>query len=164
MADADHFPGFQSRRFAVDGLSLHAVVGGSGPPLLLLHGAPQSHLMWRAIAPSMAERFSVVVPDLRGYGLSDKPQAGDYSKRRMAADAVGIMSQLGFERFAVAGHDRGGRVTRRLAKDHPARVERAAILDIVPTAHVYANVTAERARAFWHWFFFIQPAPMPEIS
>ena len=159
------FPGFRTERVTVDGVGIHAVVGGAGPPLLMLHGAPQNCVMWRKIAPALAARFTVVCADLRGYGWSDKPAAAsplDYSKRRMAADQVGLMRALGYDRFRLVGHDRGARVSRRLAKDHPEAIERLAILDIVPTAHVYANVTRESARNLWHWFFLTLPAPAPE--
>lgn len=159
------FPGFRTERVTVDGIGIHAVVGGAGPPLLMLHGAPQNCVMWRKIAPALAARFTVVCADLRGYGWSDKPAAAsplDYSKRRMAADQVGLMRALGYDRFRLVGHDRGARVSRRLAKDHPEAIERLAILDIVPTAHIYANVTRESARNLWHWFFLTLPAPAPE--
>lgn len=165
---APFFTGFATHVVDCDGIAIHAVVGGKGPPLLLLHGAPQSHLMWRKIAPPLAERFTVVAADLRGYGHSAKP-VGDrdhsmYSKRAMAADQVELMRKLGFTEFRLAGHDRGARVARRLAKDHPDKVVRLALLDIVPTAHIYSNVTRQVATNLWHWFFFIQPAPLPEMS
>lgn len=159
------FPGFRAVRETIDGVAIHAVVGGEGPPLLMLHGAPQSCLMWRKIAPALAQRFTVVCADLRGYGWSDKPAASkpdDYSKRRMAADQVGLMRALGFDRFRLVGHDRGARVSRRLAKDHPDTVEKLALLDIAPTAYIYANTTREVADNMWHWFFFTRPAPGPE--
>lgn len=160
------FPGFRAERVTIDGVGIHAVIGGAGPPLLMLHGAPQNCVMWRKIAPKLAERFTVVCADLRGYGWSDKPAATsplDYSKRRMAADQVGLMRALGFKRFRLVGHDRGARVSRRLAKDHPDAIEKLAILDIVPTAHIYGNVTREAARNLWHWFFLTLPAPGPEL-
>jgi haloacetate dehalogenase len=156
------FPGFEPRRFQVDDIGIHALVGGSGPPLALVHGAPQSCVLWRHVAPRLAQDFTLVIPDLRGYGRSDKPEQGDYSKRRMAADIVSVMRQSGFERFALAGHDRGARVSRRLAKDHPGAVTRLAILDIAPTAYIYANVDRRVAANMWHWFFLIQRAPGPE--
>ena len=163
----DFFPGFSRERIKVDDVTIHARVGGAGPPLLLLHGAPQSHVMWRRTAPALAQRFTVVASDLRGYGESDKPAGGGdhaaYAKRQMAADQHGLMRALGFERFCLAGHDRGARTARRLAKDHRAAVERLAILDIVPTAWIYKNVTREVAANLWHWFFFSQPEPIPEI-
>lgn len=165
---APFFPGFRSHSVDCLGASIHAVVGGNGPPLLLLHGAPQSHIMWREIAPLLAERFTVVASDLRGYGFSAKPPGGidhsAYSKRAMAADQVELMRRLGFDKYYLAGHDRGARVSRRLAKDHPDKVLRLAILDIVPTAYIYSNVTRQVATNLWHWFFFIQPAPLPELA
>lgn len=157
------FPGFQTRRLTVDGVDIHHVVGGSGPALLLVHGAPQSGIMWRRIAPALAERFTVVIPDLRGYGRSSKPASADYSKRRMAADLVAVMDSLGHERFHVAGHDRGARVTRRLIKDHESRIIRGAVLDIVPTAHIYANLGRQAAINLWNWCVFPAPAPIPEM-
>jgi haloacetate dehalogenase len=160
-------PGFLYRRIAANGVTLNVALGGSGPPLLLLHGAPQSHLMWRKIAPQLAQRFTVIAPDLRGYGQSDKPEGGGdhmaYSKVTMAADNVALMRALGFEKFFLAGHDRGARVARRLTKDHPGAVEKLAILDIVPTAHIYSTLTLQTARNLWHWFALIQPAPVPEM-
>lgn len=164
---SEFFADFRRERIKVGDVAIHARVAGSGPPLLLLHGAPQSHVMWRKVAPALTARFTVVASDLRGYGQSDKPAGGGdhsaYSKRQMAADQIGLMRALGFERFFLAGHDRGARTARRLAKDHPNAVEKLAILDIVPTAHIYANVTREVATNLWHWFFFIQPYPTPEI-
>jgi haloacetate dehalogenase len=161
------FPGFRSHSVDCLGTSIHAVVGGDGPPLLLLHGAPQSHIMWREIAPTLAKRFTVVASDLRGYGLSAKPHGGidhsAYSKRAMAADQVELMRKLGFDKYCLAGHDRGARVSRRLAKDHPDKVLQLAILDIVPTAYIYSNVTRQVATNLWHWFFLIQPAPLPKL-
>ena len=126
---ADFFPGFERRRVATSGAEINLVTGGSGPPLLLLHGYPQTHVMWRKIAPDLAEEFTLVIPDLRGYGDSSKPPAGAdfaaYSKRALAQDQVETMKALGFDRFSVAGHDRGARVTHRLLRDHPERIERA---------------------------------------
>lgn len=140
--------------------------GGSGPPLLLLHGYPQTHVMWHRVAPALAERFTVVAADLRGYGASGKPPGGEghegYSKRAMAADQVALMAGLGFERFAVVGHDRGARVTHRMALDHPERVARAAVLDICPTLAMYERTDMAFARAYYHWFFLIQPYDLPE--
>jgi haloacetate dehalogenase len=139
---------------------------GTGPPLLLLHGFPETHLMWRDVAPRLASRFTVVCADLRGYGQSgcpaSAPDHAPYAKRAMAADMVAVMARLGFERFAMAGHDRGGRVAYRLALDHPARVARAAVLDVVPTAEAWARADARFALGFWPWVLLAQPAPLPE--
>jgi haloacetate dehalogenase len=141
-------------------------VGGDGPPVLLLHGYPQTHLMWRGVAPALAERFTVVCPDLRGYGDSARPPSDDthtaYSKRTMAEDQRALMSDLGFDRFRLAGHDRGARVARRLALDHPESVERLAVLDIVPTAVIYASLDRERAMEVWRYMFLTRPADLPE--
>lgn len=156
------FPGFRAGVAQIDGVPIYHVTGGSGPALLLLHGAPQSHIMWRRVAPALAEHFTVIAPDLRGYGRSGKPRSADYSKRRMADDQIALMQGLGFDRFRLVGHDRGARVARRLAKDHKQVVERLAILDIVPTAHLYGNVDRRVAAEFWHWFFLTHPAPIPE--
>ena len=145
---------------------LDTIVAGSGPPLLLVHGYPQTKLMWRHQIPALASRFTVVAPDLRGYGDSDKPPSGSdhaaYSKRAMAGDLVALMGTLGFDRFSVAGHDRGARATYRLALDHADKVERVAILDIVPTLTVFDTVDQEVASAYYHWFFLIQPKGFPE--
>jgi haloacetate dehalogenase len=161
------FEGFERRCIDVgDGIEIHAVTGGSGPPLLLLHGYPQTHAIWRKLAPRLAERFRVVATDLRGYGDSSKPAGGGdhsaYSKRAMACDQVAVMQALGHERFLLCGHDRGGRVAHRLALDHPERVARIAVLDIAPTKVMYEQTTMAFARAYFHWFFLIQPAPLPE--
>ncbi|HKR36105.1 MAG TPA: alpha/beta hydrolase [Steroidobacteraceae bacterium] len=163
----EFFPGFRPFRIATSGAEINGVVGGSGPPVLLLQGWPQTHLEWRHVAPALARRFTVVATDLRGYGDSSKPPEGEnhaaYSKRAMAQDQVEVMRQLGFERFAVAGHDRGGRVACRLALDHPQAVSRLALLDIVPTRTVYTQVSKNLATWYFHWFFLIQPAPLPEM-
>lgn len=160
----DLLPGFATRRIATDGATIHVRTAGSGPPLLLLHGFPQTGAIWHTVAPALAKRFTVVVPDLRGYGSSSRPADGDehsgHSKRAMARDQIEVMHALGFDRFAVVGHDRGGRVTWRLASEHPDRVTRAAVLDIIPMP--YAHVTRDFATAYFHWFFLIQPAPFPE--
>jgi haloacetate dehalogenase len=141
-------------------------VGGSGPPVLLLHGHPQSHVMWHRVAPKLAERFTVVCADLRGYGDSARPRGGGdhatYAKRAMAGDQVAVMNQLGFERFALVGHDRGARVAHRLCLDYRGRVTRLCVLDIAPTLAMYEGTTMEFASAYWHWFFLIQPYPLPE--
>jgi haloacetate dehalogenase len=140
--------------------------GGSGPPLLLLHGYPQTHVMWHLVAPRLARDFSVVAMDLRGYGDSSKPPTTadhePYSKRAMARDAVAVMQHLGFERFAVAGHDRGGRVAYRLALDHPQRVSKIATLDIIPTGEHFRRADMTFGLGYWHWFFLAQPYPLPE--
>jgi haloacetate dehalogenase len=160
----DLLAGFQTRRVPTTGATIHVRTAGSGPPLLLLHGFPQTNVVWHKIAPELAKRFTLVAPDLRGYGFSSKPPDGEnhsgYSKRAMVRDQIEVMRALGFDRFAVAGHDRGGRVAWRLATEQPEHVTRAVILDIVPKP--YANVTREFATAYFHWFFLIQPAPFPE--
>jgi haloacetate dehalogenase len=160
------FEGFATRDIETTGARIHLRIGGSGRPVLLLHGNPQNHVMWHKIAPRLAERFTVVAADLRGYGDSSKPPGGDdhsgYSKRAMAADQVEAMRALGFDRFAVVGHDRGARVTHRLCLDHPEAVERAAVLDICPTATMYAATDKAFATAYYHWFFLIQPNDLPE--
>lgn len=160
------FKGFQSVDVTVDGTAIHAVTAGSGPPVLLLHGYPQTHVMWHHVAPPLAEEYTVVVADLRGYGDSDKPVAGDdhagYSKRAMAADQVGLMRYMGFEEFAVVGHDRGARVAHRMCLDHAERVSRVAALDIVPTRHVFGTVDKETALRYDHWFFLAEPPDLPE--
>lgn len=140
--------------------------GGSGPPLLLLHGHPQTHVMWHRVAPLLARSFTLVMPDLRGYGDSGKPPTSPdhepYSKRAMARDQVAVMRQLGFEQFSVAGHDRGGRCAYRLALDHPERVNKLAVLDIIPTGEAFRRANMAFGLGFWHWFFLAQPAPLPE--
>lgn len=165
----DHplFPQFRSIDVETDSeVTIHAVVGGDGPPLLLLHGHPQTHAIWHKVAPTLAQRFTVVACDLRGYGDSSKPAGtgdhGNYSKRTMARDALRVMQSLGFERFRVLAHDRGARVAHRLGMDHPDAVERMVLLDIAPTLAMYEQTTEAFARAYWHWFFLIQPAPLPE--
>jgi len=160
------FPNFETFRVTLGGVEINGVRGGSGPPVLLLHGFPQTHAMWHKIAPDLARDFTVICPDLRGYGDSDKPPTtadhAPYSKRAMAADQIALMQHFGFERFALVGHDRGGRVAHRLTLDHPDRVERLAVLDIVPTHTLFHTVTQAFATVYYHWFFLIQPAPLPE--
>lgn len=158
--------GFTHQRVAVDGTEIAYEIGGDGPPLLLLHGYPQHHGMWRDVAPRLAERYTVVASDLRGYGQSDAPP-GDarheqYSKRQMAADQVGLMRALDMPRFAVCGHDRGARVAHRMCLDHPAAISAAAVIDIVPTRHLFQTTDAAFAAAYYHWFFLSQPADLPE--
>lgn len=160
------FPGFSTIDVQVADTTIHTVRGGSGPPVLLLHGYPQTHVMWHRVAPRLAERFSVVCPDLRGYGDSGTPVSDEshesYSKRVMARDQLQLMNALGFERFALVGHDRGARVARRLAIDHPDAVSRLAVLDIVPTDTVYTMLSQEHATTVWRYFFLIQPPDLPE--
>ena len=160
------FPGFKTFDVQTTGATIHGVVGGSGPPLLLLHGAPQSHVSWRIVAPQFARSYTVIAPDLRGYGDSSKPADGEghanYSKRAMALDQVEVMKHFGFDRFPVVGHDRGGRVAHRMALDHPDKVTRIAVLDIIPTYYLYTHVTIEFVQAYFHWFNYLRPAPGPE--
>ena len=161
------FPGFRPFTAVTDdGITIAGVSGGAGAPLLLLHGHPQTHAIWHKVAPLLARHFTVVACDLRGYGDSSKPHGApdhaNYSKRVMAADMLSSMRQLGFERFRVMAHDRGARVAHRLMADHPQAVERAVLLDIAPTLAMYEGTTEAFARAYWHWFFLIQPAPLPE--
>lgn len=161
------FEGFTSHTVPVgNGIEIAAVVKGEGPPLLLLHGFPQTHACWRKIAPALTERFTVVAADLRGYGASSKPPGGGdhaaYSKRAMATDQVALMRTLGFDRFRLVGHDRGGRVAHRLALDHPEAVKRLVMLDICPTAAMFEATNQEFATAYYHWFFLIQPPDIPE--
>jgi len=160
------FEGFAVHALETDRGGIHARVGGTGPPLLLLHGYPETHVMWHSAAPLLAERFTVVATDLSGYGHSFRPApAADHaahSKRALALDQIQAMASLGHERFAVAGHDRGGRVAYRMALDHPDRVSALAVLDIVPTAEVWARADDRLLLGYWHWGFLAQPAPLPE--
>lgn len=161
------FPGFTLRTIEVaPGIALRTRIGGSGPPLLMLHGNPQTHAMWHKVAPALAERFTVVCPDLRGYGFSSKPSPSAdhaaYAKRVMAADMAALTERLGFTRFRLVGHDRGARVGHRLMLDHPDRVERAALLDIIPTLEHFERADMGFAMGYSHWFFLAQPAPYPE--
>jgi haloacetate dehalogenase len=161
------FPGFAQRDIATDDdVRIRTVSGGNGPPLLLLHGHPQTHAIWHKVAPALAQRFTLVLADLRGYGDSSKPPGaadhGNYSKRTMARDVLRVMQALGHERFAVLAHDRGARVAHRLAADFPQAVRRLVLLDIAPTLAMYEQTGEAFARAYWHWFFLIQPAPLPE--
>ena len=160
------FPGFRMLDVETSGTTIRLRTGGSGPPLLLLHGYPQTHALWHKVAPRLAERFTVVAADLRGYGDSGKPAtAADhapYSKRAMAQDMAEVMTALGHETFFLAGHDRGARVSHRLALDHADRVRKLAVLDIAPTREMYRDTGDLFARLYWHWFFLITPAPFPE--
>ena len=162
----DFFPGFTQHTAKTSGATINFVTAGSGPPVLMLHGYPQTHIMWRKVAPQLAQKFTVVAADLRGYGDSSKPLDGEnhfgYSKRAMAQDQVEVMAGLGFQKFAVVGHDRGGRVAHRMALDHPDRVTKVTVLDIVPTYKLLHNVTKEFATSNYHWFFLIQKSPFPE--
>ena len=155
------FEDFERVRVETEGATIEGVRGGEGPPVLLLHGYPQTHAMWHLVAPLLAESFTVVATDLRGYGDNSKPEGGKdhagYSKRVMALDQVEVMRELGFESFAVVGHDRGARVAHRMALDHPERVAKLAVLDIVPTHYVFATANTNLATAYYHWFFVIQP-------
>ena len=160
------FPGFKTFDVKTTGATIHGVVGGSGPPLLLLHGAPQTHVTWRLAASELVKTYTVIAPDLRGYGDSSKPADGEghanYSKRAMALDQVEVMKHFGFDRFPVVGQDRGGRVGHRLALDHSDKVTALAVLDIVPTYYHYTHVTIEFVQAYFHWFNYLRAAPGPE--
>ena len=160
------FEGFQTELIALNEATLRVTYGGSGPPLLLLHGAPQTHVTWHKVAPQMARDFTVIAPDLRGYGDSSKPPTTPdhepYSKRAMARDFVELMARFGFDEFSLAGHDRGGRVGYRLALDYPEKVSRLAVMDIVPTGDTFNRVDMGFALGYWHFFFLAQPAPLPE--
>ena len=159
-------PGFRWQDIDADGVRIRAAVGGAGPPLLLLHGHPQTHLTWHKVVPALANRFTVIATDLRGYGDSEKLPGdaahANYSKRAMAADQVAAMAALGFDRFDVVAHDRGARVAHRMALDHPDRIARLVLLDIAPTATMYAQTNREFATRYFWWFFLIQPFDLPE--
>ncbi|MDQ0316733.1 alpha/beta fold hydrolase [Amorphus orientalis] len=161
------FSGFRSETIEGDGTDIFCRIGGEGPPLVCLHGFPETHAMWHRIAPALAARYTVVLPDLRGYGQSGMVGAGAdvtaYSKRAMAKDVVAVMNRLGYSSFRVAGHDRGGRVAYRLALDFPEVVEKLALLDIIPTAAMWDGITVQRALAAYHWLFLAQNEPMPEL-
>jgi haloacetate dehalogenase len=158
--------GFRNERIKTTGAEINAVIGGSGPPLLLFHGAPDSLITWRLIAPDLAKDYTLVMCDLRGYGDSsrpeDKPDHSQQSKRPMALDGVEVMEHLGFRQFRMVGHDRGARVGRRMAIDHPDRVLKLAVLDIVPAHYLYSHVTLDFVRGYPHWFTYLLPAPGPE--
>jgi haloacetate dehalogenase len=160
------FAGFHKHQRQVNGVDIAYRIGGSGPGLLLLHGHPQTHVIWHKVAETLAQHFTVVAADLRGYGDSSKPVADDehrnYSKREMGRDNLELMRELGFSTFSVLAHDRGARVAHRLALDHPQSVNRMVLLDIAPTLSMYTQTNEAFARAYWHWFFLIRPAPLPE--
>jgi haloacetate dehalogenase len=162
----DLFPGFATDDVDTAGARIHLRLGGSGPPLLLLHGHPETHAMWHRVAPLLAGNFTVVAADLRGYGDSSRPPSAPdhepYAKRAMARDMVDAMASLGFDRFRIAGHDRGGRVAYRLTLDHPERIDRLAVLDIVPTVEMWDRMDARLALENWHWLFMAQAEPFPE--
>lgn len=164
------FAGFTPFTIERNGIALHGRcalhASGESPPLLLLHGHPQTHVMWHKVAPKLAQRFKLVLMDLRGYGDSGRPAYDDvhahHSKREMALDALAVMQHFGFSQFNILAHDRGARVAHRLAADHPASVQRLLLLDIAPTLAMYEHTTLAFAKAYWHWFFLIQPQPLPE--
>jgi len=160
------FDDFKDVSATVDGVRIKAIQGGNGPALLLLHGHPQTHAIWHKVVPELTKHFTIVAADLRGYGDSGKPEGfpdhSNYSKRRMAQDQVDLMRSLGYESFAVLAHDRGGRVAARMALDHPAVVRKLITLDVAPTLAMYEQTSFEFARAYWHWFFLVRPAPFPE--
>jgi haloacetate dehalogenase len=164
----EFFDGFSTESIKTSGAIINTLYGGNpnGSPLLLLHGIPETHVLWRKVAPILAQQYFIVMTDLRGYGDSSKPAGGGdhfaYSKRAMAQDQVEVMKHLGFETFSLVGHDRGARVAHRLALDHPERLTKLVILDIVPTYLLYQNVTQEFATIFYHWFLLVQPEPFPE--
>lgn len=162
----DLFPNFDRRWIEVNGVKIFTRTSGQGRPLLLLHGHPQTHVIWHQVAQQLAKKHTVVMTDLRGYGDSDKPLGHtdhlNYSKRVMSQDQVAVMQQLGFHEFDVLAHDRGARVAHRMALDYPAAVRRLILLDIAPTLAMYEQTTQQFARSYWHWFFLIQPSPMPE--
>ena len=167
LDDDDLFPGFTTHDIeTAPGVHIHLRVGGEGAPLLLLHGHPQTHAIWHKVAPTLARHFTLVAADLRGYGNSAKPigetDHANYAKRTTALDMLRVMQRLGHPRFSVLAHDRGARVAHRLALDHPAAVNRLVLLDIAPTLAMYEQTSEAFARAYWHWFFLIQPAPLPE--
>jgi len=161
------FPGFKKEKIKTRGATINLRHGGEGPPVLLLHGYPETHVMWHKVAPALARDYTVVCPDLRGYGDSSKPKGvpghANYSKREMALDMVEVMWKLGHRAFHVVGHDRGGRVAHRLARDHGRRVRSLTVLDISPTLKMYESTDFRFAKAYYHWFFLIQEAPLPEM-
>ena len=161
------FPGFKKKRVRTSGATINMVTGGEGPPVLLLHGYPETHVMWHKVAPHLARDYTVVCPDLRGYGDSSKPKGlpdhANYSKRAMAKDMVEVMAALGHRSFHLVGHDRGARVAHRLARDHGSRVRSLTVLDISPTLKMYDSTDKAFATAYYHWFFLIQKPPLPEM-
>ncbi len=163
---AEFFPGFETRRFQTRGAEIFARIGGEGPPLILLHGYPQTHVMWHRVAPALARRFRLIIPDLRGYGASSVPASDaahfTYSKRAMAGDIIDIGNQLNLHQFYLCGHDRGGRVSYRLALDSPECVTKLVLLDIVPTFDMWNRLTRDLALKTFHWSFLAQPFPWPE--
>jgi len=166
-ARAPTIPGFTTERVQTSGgVTIHSVKGGQGPPLLLMHGAPLTHYTWRDVAPTLAERFTVIATDLRGYGDSDQPKGlpdhSNYSKRALGQDQIDVMKHFGYERFAVVGQDRGGRVAHRMALDHPDAITRLVLIDIVPTHYLYRHVTIDFVQAYFHWFDYLRPSPGPE--
>jgi haloacetate dehalogenase len=167
-SDTLHFfpAGFKAARVQTSGATINVVSGGNGPGLLLLHGAPFSHISWRLVAPELSKKYTLVIPDLRGYGDSSKPPDGqnhsNYSKRNMALDGIEVMKHFGFTSFPVVGHDRGGRVAHRMALDHADKVTKVAVLDIVPTYYLYTHVTIGFVQAYFHWFNYLRAAPAPE--
>ena len=160
------FEQFKQDKINVNGININYKIGGKGEPLLLLHGYPQSHILWRKIAPLFAENYTVICPDLRGYGDSDKPESDKshltYSKKNMGLDQNELMKKLGFNEYFLVGHDRGGRVAHRMAIDYKENIKKISVLDIVPTSHVFKNTNALLARRYYHWFFLIQSFPHPE--
>ena len=167
MAMSTLFPGTHEHRLNIGGVEIFARIGGAGPPLLLIHGFPQTHAMWHRVAPELMKSFTCVMPDLRGYGYSSCPpndaRNETYSKRAMAGDLVALMASLGHNRFAVVGHDRGARVAYRMGLDHPQSVACLAVLDIVPTYAMWHNFTVKLAMKTYHWLFLAQPNPLPEM-
>jgi len=157
---------FRKATAQIGDISIRYAIGGAGPPLLLLHGYPQTHVMWHKIAPALSEKFTVVASDMRAYGDSSKPQTDErhspYAKRAMGADQVALMRLLGFEQFLLVGHDRGGRVGHRIALDHPKAIQKLVVLDIAPTYTMYKTTDMEFAQAYYHWFFLIQAHDLPE--
>jgi len=159
-------PGFRNERIKTSGAEINTVIGGSGPPVLMFHGAPQSLITWRLIAPDLAKEYTLVMCDLRGYGDSSKPPDGEnhanHSKRAMALDGVEVMKHLGYDQFRMVGHDRGGRVGRRMALEHPDRVTKLAVMDIVPAHYLYSHFKIEFVQAYFHWFNYLRKPPGPE--